>query len=253
MVDDDRTVFKFCALNALFPGQCRAEFFFQKHPYGIFFQHGQRVQLVIALRQRNVRCDSAGVFKAVEKSDFANGSLPKCALDNRRLFVRFPDCEHVGVFLLEAAKLRSGQHSLFAAALKRILFMRKTAAANARPCKQIHRSVQQHSAIFYPCCNALLQFRIRGKRIAVVCREHEHLVLICCLILENAAIYNVNVDLPVLQSLIPAQKIQPPVMIVLRVKRLCKRHRRREQHCCLCSFSHSEPQNNLFPPAVAFF
>ena len=42
VVDDDRTVFKFCALNALFPGQCRAEFFFQKHPYGIFFQHGQR-------------------------------------------------------------------------------------------------------------------------------------------------------------------------------------------------------------------
>ena len=28
VVDDDRTVFKFCALNALFPGQCRAEFFF---------------------------------------------------------------------------------------------------------------------------------------------------------------------------------------------------------------------------------
>ena len=24
VVDDDRTVFKFCALNALFPGQCRA-------------------------------------------------------------------------------------------------------------------------------------------------------------------------------------------------------------------------------------
>ena len=131
--------------------------------------------------------------------------------------------------------------------------MEKAAAANARLCKKVHRSVQQHSAIFYPRCNALLQFRIRVKGIAIICRKHEHLVLICRLILENTAIYNVDIDLPVLQRLIPAQKIQPPVMIVLRAKRLCQRHRRREQHCCLCSLSHSEPHNNLFPPAVAFF
>ena len=30
VVDDDRTVFKFCTLHALFPGQRRAKFSFQK-------------------------------------------------------------------------------------------------------------------------------------------------------------------------------------------------------------------------------
>lgn len=61
VVDDDRTVFKFCALNALFPGQCRAMIFLPEASLPDLFSAGQRVQLVIALRQRNVRCDSAGV------------------------------------------------------------------------------------------------------------------------------------------------------------------------------------------------
>ena len=37
VVDDDRTVFKFCTLNALFPGQCRAEFSSRSIPTESFF------------------------------------------------------------------------------------------------------------------------------------------------------------------------------------------------------------------------